>query len=520
MKGRHMKKTLSFILSAVLIVLPLTLTASAYTVDYGDYKSAGFYYNVFDNGTAEITRYEGDDTVLTVPAEIDGKKVTSVGSWFMFDINYRKEVQEIIIENGVKTIADFSGCENLKKVTVPKSVTRIEAGAFFDCKSLETVAGGENVAYCGANAFGNTQFLKNSANRKNGQLYFGKCLIALDKTYAGALKIKSDTVCIADGVFRDCKNLTSVYIPKSVRYFGALKSGGNNFWNCPKLEKITVSKDNKYFSSVSGILFNKSQTVLCRYPSAKSAKTYTVPKKVRKIAEAAFEGSKNLTDVKFDKNAKAIIEDYAFYNCKAVKAMTIPKNVIFMSECPGMGLYNNGRYVADYKRNKNQLIKGFVLKGYASNETVCEYAAIFNFNFVTLCNDGKAHKTENVSAKKSTYFSGGHTAYKRCTVCGEKIGYQKTAKAVLKTPQATVTAGKGSLKVKYTAVKSATGFQIRYIDSSSNRVTKTFTAEQPKTVTVSGIAKGEYKVYVRAYVKSGKQIAYSPWTARCTVTVK
>ena len=515
-----MKRKLSFILAVVLLLSSLTLMAGAYTMHHGDYKSGDFYYNILNNGTIEITYYAGNDPVLTIPAQLDGKRVSLVGSWYMFDMDYRKIVKEIIIENGVKTIVDLGDCPNLKKVTIPKSVTRLEEGAFFECTSLDTVVGGENVVYCGNIAFGDTPFFKNSRNWRNGQFYFGKCLLALNKNYAGALNVRSDVTCIADDVFRNCKNLTSVYIPASVRYFRALSYGGSNFWNCPKLTKITVSKDNKYFSSVSGILFNKSLSVLCRYPSARSGKTYTVPKTVKKIAEAAFEGSRYLTAVNFDKNSKCMIDEYAFYNCKCIKTMTIPKNVTFMSECPGMGLYNDGRYVADYRRNKNQLLKGFVLKGYASSETVFEYAAIFNLNFVTLCKDGKAHKTETVKAKKATYFADGHTAYQRCKVCGEKIGYRKIARPVLERPVIAVAAGKGIIKVKYNAVKNATGFQIRYIDKNGKRVTKTYTTSQTKTVTLSGITKGQYNVYVRAFVKSGKQVACSPWTVRTTVTVK
>ena len=515
-----MKRKLSFILAVVLLLSSLTLMAGAYTIHYGDYESGGFYYNILEDGTADITHYEGTETVLTIPAKLNGTKVSSVGSDRYIFTYASNTLEEIIIENGIKTVGGLGFCENVKKITIPKSVTKI--GGLFGglAKSLKTVVGGENVAYCNGNFLEGTPFFKNSSNWKNGQFYFGKCLLALNKNYAGALNVRSDVTCIADDVFRNCKNLTSVYIPASVRYFRALSFGGSNFWNCPKLEKITVSKDNKYFSSVSGILFNKSQSILCRYPSARSGKTFTVPKTVKKIAEAAFEGSRYLTAVNFDKNAKCMIDEYAFYNCKSIKTMTIPKNVIFLTECPGMGLYNDGRYVGDYKRNKNQLIKGFVLKGYASSETVCEYAAIFNLNFVTLCKDGKAHKTEPVKAKKATYFADGHTAYQRCKVCGEKIGYRKIARPVLERPVIAVAAGKGIIKVKYNAVKNATGFQVRYIDKDGKYVTKTYTTSQTKTVTLSGITKGQYNVYVRAFVKSGKQVACSPWTVRTTVTVK
>lgn len=364
-----------------------------------------------------------------------------------------------------------------------------------------------------------TPYFKNKDNRTDGQFYFGKCLLALDKNYSGELKIRQNTTYIADGIFSNCKNLTGVSIPKSVRYFNVADYGENNFWACPKLEKITVEKGNKYFSSADGILFNKKQTVLFRYPSAKSGKTYSVPKKVKKIAPVAFEGSKYLTAVSFNKNAKCSIGDLAFLNCKSIKSMTVPKNV-YTYECPGMGLYRKSTKYVDYTRMSPSSVKGFVLKGYASNETVSEYAAVYELNYVTLCKNGKAHKTESVKAKKATYFSTGYKAYERCTVCGEKIGFEKLEKKVLAAPQVKVTAGNGTIKVKYTAVKGATGFTVRYVDKAGKKVAKAFTADTSKTVTISGVKKGEYSVYVMAFVKSAGKTAYSPRTATSTVNVK
>ena len=513
-----MKRTISLLLGIIMILSSFVFVANADTTDNNQIKSGDFYYEILKDGTAHIIYYEGNDEVIVFPAEIDGRKVSVAGRTPAMSIDRRKKVKEIIFEDGIKTISGISMCKNLKKVTIPKSVTNMEGSIFYVCESLDMVIGGENVISCKGTVFENTPFFKNKSNWKNGQFYFGKCLIGLDKSYTGALKIRSDTTSLSWGIFDNTKNITSVNIPASVKYFDGMEYGVFS-WDCPKLEKITVAKGNKYLSSVDGILFNKKQTVLYRYPSAKKGKTYNVPKKVTQIANAAFEGSKYLTAINFDKNAKTDVKNFAFLNCKSLKAMTIP-NKVYTRDCPGMGLYIKEKKVTDYNNLKFYNIKGFVLKAYASNEILSEYADTYHLKYVTLCKDGKEHKTKTVKAKSATYFSNGYKAYKRCTVCGEKIDYHVIEKKKLDEPKIKVTAGKGTIKVKYTAVKGATGFSVRYVDKNGKKVTKTFTTNKSKTVTISGVKKGQYYVTARALVKSGKQVAYSSWTARSTVKVK
>ncbi|MDY2737439.1 hypothetical protein, partial [Intestinibacter sp.] len=51
------------------------ISASSYSLTFGD-----FTYTV-DNSEITITRYTGGDTQVVIPSEIDGMKVTSIGSY-------------------------------------------------------------------------------------------------------------------------------------------------------------------------------------------------------------------------------------------------------------------------------------------------------------------------------------------------------------------------------------------------------------------------------------------------------
>ena len=95
--------------------------AETYANDYGlefvdlgkEYTYGDWTYKMLADGTAEIEEYKGSDTKVTIPAEIDGKKVTSIGDY------------------------TFWKCTSLTSITIPDSVTSIGEGAFGGCKSLK-----------------------------------------------------------------------------------------------------------------------------------------------------------------------------------------------------------------------------------------------------------------------------------------------------------------------------------------------------------------------------------------------
>ena len=130
------------------------------------------------------------------------------------------------------------------------------------------------------------------------------------------------------------------------------------------------------------------------------------------------------------------------------------------------------------------------------------------------------HHTELVSNHTATYFAKGYTGDKKCSVCGKIVSKGKSiAKLKLATPKVKITAGKQKLTVKYTKVKDATGFQVKYTYKGKT-TTKTYTSKKSLTKTIKKLKKGTYKVSVRALIKSKGKIAYSKWTTAKKVKVK
>ena len=154
------KKITALILAAMLAVsssaaMAVTVSAeenTAVAYSSSDTKSWGDYdYQVLDDGTVEITDYKGSDTNLVIPSEIDGKKVTSIGSAFAFC----KSLTEVKIPDSVTSIGDsaFCGCASLTNIEIPDSVTSIGGSAFYGCTNLTEVKIPNSVTYIGSEAF-------------------------------------------------------------------------------------------------------------------------------------------------------------------------------------------------------------------------------------------------------------------------------------------------------------------------------------------------------------------------------
>ena len=132
----------------------------------------------------------------------------------------------------------------------------------------------------------------------------------------------------------------------------------------------------------------------------------------------------------------------------------------------------------------------------------------------------KVAHTKVTTSKKATYFENGYKNKVTCKVCKATISNGTTVKKLtLKAPKVKYTGGKKKLTVKYKKVKGATGFQVKY-KIGKKTVTKNFNAKKNAKKVIKKLKKGTYKVQIRAFVKSGKKVAYSKWTKAKKVKVK
>ena len=81
-----------------------------------------FEYGDGPNGSIVIDGYIGEDPIVVIPNEIDGKKVVDFGKIFTND----KDIVAVKVGDNVEEIADgaFTNCDNLKYVILGKNVKK------------------------------------------------------------------------------------------------------------------------------------------------------------------------------------------------------------------------------------------------------------------------------------------------------------------------------------------------------------------------------------------------------------
>lgn len=99
---------------------------------------------------------------------------------------------------------------------------------------------------------------------------------------------------IGSGAFSGCTKITKITLPSTIKNISIW-----TFTGCESLKDFQVSKNNKYYYSVDGVLCKRSygMTRLTAYPIGRTDKEYTVPDGIEEISESAFRGCKSLENI-------------------------------------------------------------------------------------------------------------------------------------------------------------------------------------------------------------------------------
>lgn len=139
--------------------------------------------------------------------------------------------------------------------------------------------------------------------------------------------IEEGVTSIGDAAFFNCKNLPTITIPQNIAHIG-----DNVFVGCNGLTSIVVDQNNKNYSSSSdGVLFDKDQKTLMRFPAGRSGSyAYVIPNSVDSIGEYAFQNCTGMSSVTIPKSLKSIGWN-GFDNCSGLTSIT--SNAVTPPDC-------------------------------------------------------------------------------------------------------------------------------------------------------------------------------------------
>ena len=341
-KRKNIFKSLLALTLALIMVLGVAPLSELAGVDFASLfapkaeaagKTYGIYTYVFssDNKVTITDCKESASGAITIPSEIDGKPVTSIGNGAFWGCT---GLTSITIPNSVTSIGGeaFRGCTGLTSITIPNSVTSIGDYAFYKCTGLTSITIPNSVTSIGDLAFEDCTGLTsinvasdNNYYSSNNGVLFNKKKTALIRYPEGksqtSYTIPNSVTRIGYGAFRGCTGLTSITIPNSVTSIASWAFDG-----CTGLTSINVASGNNYYSDNNGVLFNKKKTELIRYPEGKSQTSYTIPDSVTSIGNWAFDGCTGLTSITIP-NSVTSIGAHAFDGCTGLTSITIPNSV-------------------------------------------------------------------------------------------------------------------------------------------------------------------------------------------------
>lgn len=271
--------------------------------------------------------FEGCERLEELPLS-DSKKLIKIGGRAFEKC---RALRKIELPNSVEVIDDsaFIDCKSLVEINIPKG-TRLIPEWYYGCDSLESInVSDENKFY----------------SSDNGVLY--------DKMKTRLLyyptEKKTESYTLPSSVSQveimyDNRYLKYLYIPEGVRLEGGFKP-------IKSLERIEVSKNNEYYASVDGVLYDKQYKHLICYPCGRKAERYDVlptvesieseafynpyiktvfiPSSVKNIEYGAFDYAESLENVELDKNIKDFeISDGKLIDCKERIELWNPEEMI------------------------------------------------------------------------------------------------------------------------------------------------------------------------------------------------
>ena len=293
----------------------------------------GMTYLIIDE-EIKITNYYGEENNLSIPVEINGISVSSIGEKAFFSFT---TLESIIISDNIIDIASgaFLNCNNLINISLP-----------FVGRNIDAIGNEALFGYI----FGNPLFYGYPITYQSyGNLYFAYYIPESLRNV-----IITGGTALLDGAFSSCRNITDISIPDSITEIGdaafvdcesiinltlgnsILHIGNNAFRNCISLTDLIIPDSiidigDRVFDGcvlMDNLILGDNLTVIGQnaFTDCVSLTEIIIPDLVTLLPTGIFYNCINLSDITI---GSGVIElkEFSFYNCSSLTSLVIPNNV-------------------------------------------------------------------------------------------------------------------------------------------------------------------------------------------------
>ena len=312
--------------SAAIGLMQVQAAQTTYNYTVGN---STYTYTILTDDTIKITKYKGTDESIVIPSEIDGKKVTVIGSSAFYGF---KSLKNIEIPDGITSIENYAFCQcwSITSLSVPESVTSIGTGAFRFCGDLKEIKLPSNLTVLSDSLFGadaNLEYITFGDAEKTDTVIIPETVQKIGNyVFMNCEKIKNINLpanlkSIGKTCFQGCISLTGLFIPQSVESIG-----GGIFADCDALQSVEIEDENNNFIFKDGILYDVKNGILVSAVNSLIPEKVIVDECTKTIDYSAFADCNNLYEIEIPQGVVNIGEK-AFARLDNLKNIDIPDSV-------------------------------------------------------------------------------------------------------------------------------------------------------------------------------------------------